>query len=89
MQQFQLGVTMAGAISAGAYSGGVFDMLFEVLEAWQQAKDTGEDVPRHDVVVPVISGASAGSITGAIGLLALADKEAGYPQTRGYGATNE
>ena len=77
MQQFQLGVTMAGAISAGAYSGGVFDMLFEVLEAWQQAKDAGEDVPTHDVVVPVISGASAGSITGAIGLVALADKEAG------------
>ena len=84
MQQFQLGVTMAGAISAGAYSGGVFDMLFEVLEAWQQAKDAGEDVPTHDVVVPVISGASAGSITGAIGLVALADKEAGYPESRVY-----
>ena len=84
MAEFQLGITMAGAISAGAYSGGVFDMLFEVLEAWQQAKDAGEDVPKHAVVVPVISGASAGSITGAIGLVALADKEAGYPESRVY-----
>ncbi len=84
MQQFQLGITMAGAISAGAYSGGVFDMLFEVLEAWQQAKDGGEDVPMHDVVVPVISGASAGSITGAIGLVALADAQAGTLEHHPY-----
>ena len=84
MEQFRLGITMAGAISAGAYSGGVFDMLFEVLEAWQTAKDRGQDVPMHEVVVPVISGASAGSITGAIGLVALADAQAGIPVPHTY-----
>jgi hypothetical protein len=82
MPKFRLGLTMAGAISAGAYSGGVFDMIFEALAAWEREKARLRDagipeadwpVPSHDVIVPVISGASAGSITGAVGLLALAD----------------
>ncbi|WP_300299691.1 hypothetical protein [Ferrovibrio sp.] len=82
--RFYVGLTMAGAISAGAYTGGVFDFLMEALEAWEQRKkalraagipEAGWDVPSHDVVIPVMSGASAGGITGALGLLALADAE--------------
>jgi hypothetical protein len=82
MEKFRLGLTMAGAISAGAYSGGVFDMLFEALEAWERRKQKQKDlpperwtVPGHDVVVQVMSGASAGGITGSIGLQALADSD--------------
>ena len=84
MRQFRLGLTMAGAISAGAYSGGVFDMIFEALAAWEREKqrmraagvpEADWPIPSHDVIVPVISGASAGSITGAVGLLALADPD--------------
>ncbi|PSR13106.1 MAG: hypothetical protein DA408_19590 [Bacteroidetes bacterium] len=36
---FKLCLTMAGAVSAGAYTGGVIDYLLETLELWQRAKD--------------------------------------------------
>jgi hypothetical protein len=77
---FYIGLAMAGAISAGAYSGGVFDFLIEALEEWQTAKDdaAGKDtVPAHNVVIPVISGASAGGVTAAVGMVALADAKSG------------
>ena len=62
---FHIGLSMAGAISAGAYTAGVFDMLMEALEAWQVTKDKEKDlpaktVPTHNVIISVISGASAG-----------------------------
>ena len=69
---FQIGLAMAGAVSAGAYSAGVFDFLIEALNEWQQAKERGEDVPKHDVYISVISGTSAGGIVGALGFAALA-----------------
>jgi predicted acylesterase/phospholipase RssA len=63
---------MAGAVSAGAYTGGVLDYLLQTLDAWQQQK-TGDDprVPVHTISIDIISGASAGGITGAIAALAL------------------
>jgi len=91
MATFNLGLTMAGAISAGAYTGGVLDFLFEVLDAWESQKkklrESGVpkdewDVPSHDVTLPVITGASAGGITGALALLALSEKAA--PISRQY-----
>jgi hypothetical protein len=75
---FEIGLAMAGAISAGAYSGGVFDFLCEALTEWDRAKAgeivdvDSDDVPRHNVCIKVMSGASAGALTGAVGLLALA-----------------
>jgi predicted acylesterase/phospholipase RssA len=64
---FRIGLTMAGAVSAGAYTAGVIDFLFEALDAWESAKaDPGAPVPRHRVSVEVMSGASAGSITAVI-----------------------
>lgn len=36
---FHLGLTMAGAVSAGAYTGGVMDYLFEALDKWEKAKE--------------------------------------------------
>ncbi len=70
---FELAFVTAGAVSAGAYTAGVMDFLFEALDAWAAsagAKDTGlaagEAVPALDVVVKAISGASAGGINAAI-----------------------
>lgn len=63
---FEIGITMAGAVSAGAYTAGVIDFLIEALDAWQDAKDAGEDVPPHEVKLKVLTGASAGSIVAAI-----------------------
>ncbi|MCW9713211.1 patatin-like phospholipase family protein [Aliifodinibius salicampi] len=64
---FEIGLVMAGAVSAGAYTAGVIDFLLQALEEWQKAKDAGEgSAPIHDVKIKVISGASAGGMTGAI-----------------------
>jgi hypothetical protein len=61
---FHIGIAMAGAVSAGAYTAGVMDYLLETLENWQKAKDLGlPGVPRHEVVIDVLSGSSAGGMT--------------------------
>ncbi|MGE0874113.1 MAG: patatin-like phospholipase family protein [Burkholderiales bacterium] len=66
-EPFEIGLVMAGAVSAGAYSAGVLDFLVEALDAWERAKqDDPAGTPQHDVALKVVSGASAGSITGAI-----------------------
>jgi len=36
--EFRLGITMAGAVSAGCYTGGVMDYLIELLDLWERAK---------------------------------------------------
>ena len=74
---FKLGITMAGAVSAGAYTAGVMDYLLEALELWEKAKqknrslgsdhiDYDHTLPMHDVVLEVLAGASAGGMTAAI-----------------------
>ncbi len=79
---FKLGIAMAGAVSAGAYTAGVMDYLLETLEKWEIAKsknrrlgsdhpDYDASVPMHDVVIEVLGGASAGGMTAAITTLAL------------------
>ena len=35
---FHLGINVAGAVSAGAYTAGVLDFLTEALEQWYVAK---------------------------------------------------
>ena len=69
---FHIGLAMAGAVSAGAYTAGVFDFLMEALSEWQKAKDRGDDVSKHDVFISAVSGTSAGGITAALGLASLA-----------------
>lgn len=107
---FKIGLTMAGAISGGAYTAGVLDFLFEALAEWEKAKkdpalqkswldqktkEQEEDhakavqkalaqslpapaapppivFPDHNVVVPVIVGASAGTICANLLPVALA-----------------
>lgn len=66
MGTFKLGINMAGAVSAGAYTAGVLDFLTEALDEWYAAKEAGAAVPRHDVCIEVFSGASAGGMCAAI-----------------------
>ncbi len=85
-KKFKLCITMAGAVSAGGYTAGVLDYLLETLELWEQAKEKNRNlgvnhsnydhsIPMHEVEIDVISGSSAGGISGTLTLLALADKD--------------
>lgn len=67
---FEIGLVLAGAVSAGSYTAGVIDFLVEALDSWEAEKQKGTDpnIPKHKVRLRVISGASAGGING--GLLA-------------------
>jgi hypothetical protein len=90
---FKVGFALSGAISAGAYTAGVLDYFFQALNAWENARGE-EGVPEHRVDLQVIAGASAGAITGALGVIALArgirpqklpdvEKRNSYPITAG------
>lgn len=73
---FVIGVTMAGAISAGAYTAGVLDFLLRALDAHNARAARGpweddRDPPRHRVVLRVMSGSSAGGVCAALGLAGL------------------
>ena len=68
---FQIGLALAGAISAGAYTAGVLDFLLQALSEWEKERDKS-GIASHRVVLKVIAGASAGAITGALGAIALA-----------------
>jgi len=67
-----IGLCMAGAISAGAYTAGVMDYLVEALEEWEKRRGQ-EDVPTHRVVIPVMGGSSAGGMTAIMAAGALND----------------
>ncbi len=59
---FRIGLCLAGAVSAGAYTAGVMDYLLEALNEWEKRR--GQDnVPSHKVVIPIMGGASAGGMT--------------------------
>ncbi len=67
---FEVGLVLAGAISAGCYSAGVMDFLIEALDGYYAARDApGWDGPTHDVRVPVLAGASAGGMTAGMAAL--------------------
>jgi len=72
----RLGLTMAGAVSAGAYTAGVVDYLIEALLEWEKAKSSpdNKDIPPHQVKIDVIGGTSAGGIAAAIMALMLRRK---------------
>lgn len=74
-REFEFGLVMAGAISAGAYTAGVIDFLLEALEAWDAAKTSdAARVPDHAVRIRALSGSSAGAMTAAILVRSLATK---------------
>lgn len=74
-QAFEIGLVGAGAISAGAYTGGVLDFLVHALDAWYAAKGTDPKAPPHDVKLSVFSGASAGAISAVLGTAYLASEQ--------------
>lgn len=61
-KKFQIGLCMAGAVSAGAYTAGVMDYLVEALNEWESRRGM-DDVPSHEVCIPIMGGASAGGMT--------------------------
>jgi len=78
--KFALGLSMAGAVSAGSYTAGVVDFLFEALDALEAAKrrshPTTNDYedpdgcfeifdPGHNVQIGAMSGTSAGAMVTA------------------------
>lgn len=63
---FHLGINMAGAVSAGAYTAGALDFLMEAIEQWYTAQKTDPTVPQHKLSIDVFSGASAGGMCAAI-----------------------
>ena len=69
-ESFHLGICMAGAVSAGAYTAGVLDCLLEVLENWEQKRGQS-GVPTHRVNISVVGGASAGGMTGLLAAAAI------------------
>ena len=72
---FRMGLAMAGAVSAGAYTAGVMDYLLEALENWQNAKELGiPGVPKHRLLIEVLSGASAGGMTAILTAAAIQRK---------------
>jgi len=73
-KDFQIGLAISGAVSAGAYAAGVFDFLIEALDEWENMRGA-PTVPSHRVGLKVMSGASAGAITAGIGAVALADAD--------------
>ena len=82
-REFQIALALSGAISAGAYTAGVFDFLIQALDEWENARtgkylEKGDDpgtIPNHFVGIKAMSGASAGAIAAAIGAVALADPD--------------
>ena len=71
---FHLGFTMAGAVSAGAYTAGFMDYILEALDNWESAKkgaNPDDVIPKHDVVIDALGGASAGGMVSMITTLAL------------------
>lgn len=72
---FHIGLCLAGAVSAGAYTSGVMDYLLEALTKWQERKNKMvPDTPSHDVIISIIGGASAGGMTGILTAAALYNK---------------
>lgn len=71
---FELGLCMAGAVSAGAYTAGVLDLLIEALDAFAAEKArrrAAGEAPLHEVRLAVLGGASAGGMCAALAAMFL------------------
>lgn len=95
---FRLGLTMAGAVSGGAYTCGVLDFLLEALDVWERSKAAeaaagkppGQwPVPPHDLRLESLSGTSAGSLCTALLAVALQEEALAVPSVRGAHPENK
>jgi predicted acylesterase/phospholipase RssA len=88
MATYHIGLTMAGAVSAGSYTAGMLTQLFETIEKWYEFKTKGfvfitpdgeeirispDEMPQHDVSIDAISGASAGGMCAALLAVCIAE----------------
>ncbi|MGB1040470.1 MAG: hypothetical protein ACPGVD_06335 [Flavobacteriales bacterium] len=81
---FHIGITMAGAVSAGAYTAGFMDYLLEALQAWEDKKAENRAneetelydsrIPMHNVLIEAMGGASAGGMVSVISALSTYNK---------------
>jgi hypothetical protein len=60
---YKLAITVAGAVSLGAYEAGV---LYEVIDAISQHNQHPATSPADQVVIDVLTGASAGGMSAAL-----------------------
>jgi len=60
---FDVSLALTGTVSAGAYTAGVLDFLQLALDAWEEARTRGADVPRHRVLLRGIAGTSGGAVS--------------------------
>ena len=57
---FEIGLVLAGTVSAGAYTAGVLDYFVEALDFWTRAKEQGRaEAPMHNVVISTMQTGSA------------------------------
>lgn len=64
---FQVALVLGGTVSTGAYTAGFLDKLIEALDAWYGAKEEkAADVPRHEVRLRIVTGASGGGVSAAL-----------------------
>jgi predicted acylesterase/phospholipase RssA len=63
MAQLRIALTVSGAVSLGAYEGGVLAALLVALQRLLEERGPDEEAP---MVIDTIGGASAGSITGLL-----------------------
>ena len=77
---FEIGLVLAGAVSAGTYSAGVMDFLIEAIDRWYAVKESEvalnippaqRTAPTHDILLRAISGSSAGSMVAALAAVVL------------------
>lgn len=76
-EDYRIGISMSGAISAGAYTAGVFDFLIQALAELDAARANPDHPDHHKVPtrhiprIVAMTGASAGGITAALGAVSL------------------
>lgn len=64
---FEFGLSLAGGVSCGSFTAGAIDFIVEALDAWEAARQAGDDfAPPHRVVLRIVAGASSGALTAAV-----------------------
>lgn len=87
-QTYHIGLSMAGAVSAGSYTAGMLTQLFETISKWYEYKAKGitfktsegeeiaftpDEMPQHEICIEALSGASAGGMCTALLAVCLAE----------------
>ncbi|WP_233886345.1 patatin-like phospholipase family protein [Paraburkholderia flagellata] len=69
---FELALVLGGTVSAGTFTAGVLDFLFQALDEWDKARaEKRSDVAQHRVRIRIITGASGGGINAVLAARAL------------------